>query len=261
MNEIFNTQACEAPTLMNKLVGCLLYADDLLILSETKEGLQKSLDNLHDYCNTWKLQLNVKKTNVVIFASRQPKKTCDFRFGTNNITIVKSYKYLGVKFTDNGYFTEAVTSLKERGNKAMFAMSRSFYTGITFNPALPLKVFDSTIRPIITYASEVWSCQYTNLISKPSKIDKAPFEQVSTRFCKYVMGLPRQVTNFGVKAELGRKPIFAHICSQVLRYWVRLVNLEEDRLLKHAYLSEMTHNSHPTSWTNLVIKILEIIDA
>ena len=40
VNDIFNAPDCEAPTLMQKLVGCLLYADDLLIMSERKEGLQ-----------------------------------------------------------------------------------------------------------------------------------------------------------------------------------------------------------------------------
>ena len=63
------------------------------------------------------------------------------------------------------------------------------------------------------------------------------------------MGLPKQVSNFGVKAELGRKPIFAFMCAQALRYWIRLVNLEDDRLLKQAYLSEINYNSHTWSWT------------
>ena len=33
----------------------LLYADDIIIFSESAEGLQKGLDILKDYCDKWKL--------------------------------------------------------------------------------------------------------------------------------------------------------------------------------------------------------------
>ena len=44
--------------LMTKLF-ILLYADDIVIFSETADGLQKGFDLLLDYCNRWKLKINV----------------------------------------------------------------------------------------------------------------------------------------------------------------------------------------------------------
>jgi hypothetical protein len=44
----------------------ILYADDTVILSESKDGLQKALDIVESYCEIWKLQGNVNKTNVMI---------------------------------------------------------------------------------------------------------------------------------------------------------------------------------------------------
>jgi len=38
-----------------------MYADDLILLSETAEGLQNSLSKLSTYCEEWGLQVNVKK--------------------------------------------------------------------------------------------------------------------------------------------------------------------------------------------------------
>ena len=43
-------------------INCILWADDILILSETDEGLQKSLQNLHEYCISNKLSVNMDKT-------------------------------------------------------------------------------------------------------------------------------------------------------------------------------------------------------
>jgi hypothetical protein len=49
---------------------CLLFADDLLILSETKEGLQHSLNNLSNYCDNWQLDINVNKTKSMIITDK-----------------------------------------------------------------------------------------------------------------------------------------------------------------------------------------------
>ena len=42
----------------------ILYADDTVILSETKEGMQQALDIFESYCEIWKLQVNVAKTKL-----------------------------------------------------------------------------------------------------------------------------------------------------------------------------------------------------
>ena len=57
-----------------KLVGqdinSLMWADDIILLSETKEGLQNCLNNLNIYCQKWKLVVNLKKTKTIIFREK-----------------------------------------------------------------------------------------------------------------------------------------------------------------------------------------------
>ena len=43
----------------------LLFADDAVLVSETPEGLQRSLDSLNEYCNKWNLTVNIQKTKIV----------------------------------------------------------------------------------------------------------------------------------------------------------------------------------------------------
>ena len=45
----------------------LLYADDIVIFANNAEELQQSLDLLLNYCNIWKLTVNVAKTKVKVF--------------------------------------------------------------------------------------------------------------------------------------------------------------------------------------------------
>ena len=48
-------------TIGKYMTNVLIYADDLVLMSVSKEGLQKCLDDLQVYCNKWKLKVNTKK--------------------------------------------------------------------------------------------------------------------------------------------------------------------------------------------------------
>jgi hypothetical protein len=47
-----------------------LYADDTVLLSETKEGMQQSLNIFQLYCDLWKLDVNINKTKVMVFSKK-----------------------------------------------------------------------------------------------------------------------------------------------------------------------------------------------
>ncbi len=207
INHSFSSRECKSPTLGETCVHCLLYADDLLILSETAQGLQNSLNKLSIYCKTWHLQLNIKKTKVMIFSNRKPE-TIKFFYDTESIAISEKYIYLGIQFTRNGNLKEAVNVLCAKVMKGMFSLCSSLYTCLTITPSLPLKVFDSTIRLILVCGLEAWSAEFLKLISKPNLVDKAPFEMVNNNVCKYIAGMPHRPSNFAIKAELDREPIF-----------------------------------------------------
>jgi hypothetical protein len=49
----------------------LLYADDTVILAESKEELQAALNSMYLYCKTWDLEINASKTEIVIFNKRK----------------------------------------------------------------------------------------------------------------------------------------------------------------------------------------------
>ena len=47
-----------------KITG-MLFADDFVGVSESKESLQKLIDVVHGYCNKWRLNANVSKSAVM----------------------------------------------------------------------------------------------------------------------------------------------------------------------------------------------------
>ena len=95
----------------------LLYADDLIILSRSKIGLQHCLNTFHSYCETWMLKINPKKTKIMIFQKR-PRKFIDnnFKIGNEHVEIVQRYTHLGTRLTYTRDLTLALKHLKEKAS-------------------------------------------------------------------------------------------------------------------------------------------------
>ena len=72
-------------------LNSLLYADDLIILSLSKLGLQNCLNKLSSYCNSWVLKINPKKTKIIVFQKRAKKCDYVFHIGNKMIDIIQDY--------------------------------------------------------------------------------------------------------------------------------------------------------------------------
>ena len=83
-----------------KTVGGMLFADDFVGISDSKESLQKLLDVVYSYCSKWRLRANVSKSVVMVF-SKDAVNGC-WKWGEYSFPIVSSYSYLGIGFSRNG---------------------------------------------------------------------------------------------------------------------------------------------------------------
>ena len=66
LNEIFDKTFCQPAKIKNLTLNNLLYADNLVLVSETSSGLQNCLDRLQEYCDKWRLTINIKKTKTMV---------------------------------------------------------------------------------------------------------------------------------------------------------------------------------------------------
>ena len=69
----------------------LLYADDTVLFSETPNDFQEALNCFKDYCDNWKLKINVEKTKVMIFSKGNARQNLTFKIGNDDVEIVNSY--------------------------------------------------------------------------------------------------------------------------------------------------------------------------
>ena len=152
----------------------LLYADDIVIFSNTSDGLQKGLDVLSDYCQRWKLSVNTEKTKIMVFRNGGNLPiNLSFTFQGSVLEIVSKFVYLGITFTTGGAFNETHRTLSGQALKAIFKLNQYLSRFVDISPAHTLDLFDKLITPILTYGGEIWG------FSKPLKQ-----ETVHLQFCK-----------------------------------------------------------------------------
>ena len=66
----------------------LLYADDTAVLAESLEDLQRASAMLKIYCEVWGLDINVRKTKVMIFSRWEIRKMPKSNFNEEPVDVV-----------------------------------------------------------------------------------------------------------------------------------------------------------------------------
>ena len=256
---IFNDD-CAPVKLHDIKLNCLLYADDMILLSESATGLQTCLSKLSEYFDKWKLKVNIDKTKIVIFNKGGCKiKRFKFMYKENIVEIVNSYQYLGLVFNSNGNFNQAVNVLHDKGRKAIYTLFKKIPN---CNAKVGIRLFNVMILPILTYGCEVWgSCYLNNL--KPNNLyhicEKPEIEKAHLKYMKFILGVHSKSANDGVRGELGEFPILIKIIKQITNYWLRISKMPLNSIIYKCYLenrSMLINNKNHATWLKGIDKLL-----
>ena len=130
-------------------IRIMLYADDMVLVSNSKAGLQQSLNAMYEYFTCWKLNVNLSKSNVLVCRRRELPVTDEvWYYGDQLIDVCKSYTYLGITFTQKGINNTSLDVLGNQAKKSLAGLQANLYNIGTFPPA---------VSPVV-------SCQYHTYI-------------------------------------------------------------------------------------------------
>ena len=100
----------------------LLYADDTVIISENRQDLQLGLDIVENYCNKWKIILNIEKTKIIIGGKLSVNDR--WFYNVSQIEVTKHFTYLGMVFSSGGSFSENQKKIAGQAQKAIFSLQK-----------------------------------------------------------------------------------------------------------------------------------------
>ena len=185
----------------------LLFADDAVLFSETREGLQNELNNLESYCKKWNLTVNVEKTKIVVFRKGGVLGNNDHWFyAGHEIEIVSQFTYLGIVFYSGGSFMQNSKTLARKALRALHQLWQ-LLKEVQAPVNISLNLFDSLVASVLNYGSEIWGFMQADYI-----------ERVHRKFCKYLLNVKTSTNNYAVYNELGRYPLVIERYIRIVKY-------------------------------------------
>ena len=231
------------PELNGVPIPILLYADDVILISEDPMALQTCLDGLQDYCQEWKMKVNLDKTKIMVFENRKSLSRT-FLLGDMVVPKTDRYKYLGVHFSYTGNFNIAQQELYKKALKALFSVN-SKTNLYQIKPNLAIKLFNTLVKPIALYGCEIWGMDLLKLLKGDfNLLDRTFSEKLQNKFCKMALGVGKRSINCAVRNELCVLPMCLTIFKRILDYNHRLADLPDDRIAYNAYIDDRNANDH-----------------
>jgi hypothetical protein len=234
----------------NTNIILLMYADDMVAVSNTVEGLQTSLDIMHEYFSKWKLTVNLQKSNVLVCKSRAVLRPNEkWTYDGQILDTCTSYNYLGINFTTKGINNASLDILVNQAKKALASLQTSMANIGTFPPAVSLRMFHTCIMPILCYGAEVWGYLNGNKM-----------QCVLNRWCKRILGVKLTTCNAAVAGELGQYPLCIFRKIMILKYWIKVISGSHNRIryIMYLFLKQHVNIAVPgcKNWANEVRNIL-----
>ena len=253
LNDIRNYLGDDCGVQIGELIlNYLLFADDLVLISETRSGLQKLLNRLDTFCKHWHLELNKDKTQFMVMNKKYDNfnNKSGVYYNGNLIKETDSYKYIGFIFGNNEHpLKHHCEHLSKKAYRAIFQLKT--YLRKSLGSEMPydllLKLFDQQIRPILEYGSELWC--------PASKIEQ--LERVQLSYVKNIFGLNKHTPTLAVLGETGRFPLLLRQQDSQLNYWLRIQQLPPGHPVKETYkalliISQDGHNTWSGRTMNLI---------
>ena len=262
-------ESCDPVTTNNRDLNCLLWADDLLLVSRSANGLQNCIDKMYNFYSELGLEINIKKTKIIIFNKRGISFENKFNFNLNRakLEITNQYQYLGIKLRPSGSLKLSTEELHDKASRAWFGISNTIFRNKRMQHDQVFGIFDSLITPVATYASSFWlpfmikKNGFTSVNNLMDTWAVLKAETLNQKCSRTFLSVHSKASRLAVLGELGRYPLFVNALAQCLNYKLSLFKRQSNTNILGHVLKEMTEMSENDQdcWLTRVNKIENIL--
>ena len=233
------------------VVFILMYADDLVLLAEDEKDLQKLLDELERYCKESQLEVNLKKTKIVIFEKKPSESSTQATFTFNDKTIekIQSYRYLGIIFSANMTFNEHVEYAITKAKKGQYLFWK--YVSRFHSLKVPdlMFLFNTMVMPIVMYGAEIW---YPGLNQQLKKT----VESFYVNNLRRILRVGSQTAIPAILLELGVFPVETQVKISLVKFAEKMQNNPTDKIFLNELLTTK-NNKWSKFWNELMLECLQ----
>ena len=175
-----------------------LFADDCLLYRDIRstsdmEALQKDLDSLSNWANTWQMQFNAAKCHQLRITNQRSPTATEYKMNGHTLQRVEHHPYLGVELSDKLSWSHHIDNSCQKANRSLNFIRRNLGR---CSQATKTMAYKSLVQPHLQYASSAWDPHQRNHIDKLEKV-----QSKAARFILRRYGREESVT--AMREELG----------------------------------------------------------
>ncbi|KAL5124988.1 hypothetical protein HKD37_02G005287 [Glycine soja] len=192
---------------------CMLFADDIVLLGESREELNERLETWRRALETHGFRLSRSKSEYMEckFNKRRRISNSEVKIGDHIIPQVTRFKYLGSVIQDDGEIEGDVNHRIQAG-----WMKWRKASGVLCDAKVPIKLkgkfYRTAVRPAILYGTECWAVKSQH----ENKVGVAEM-----RMLRWMCGKTRQdkIRNEAIRERVGVAPIVEKMVENRLRWF------------------------------------------
>ena len=159
------------------------------------------------------------------------------------MSFTEHYKYLGLNFDEHLTFKKGIKALSDSAGKTLGAVLNKVKLCRDLGFKTYTQLYNSCVCPILDYSAGVWG--YGNF----TKCDA-----VQNRAMRCFLGVHKMAPKLAVCGDMGWDPCEVRIKGDMVRLWNRLINMPDNRLVKHIFYWNFSKNGR---WTRELSKIFD----
>ena len=163
-----------------------LFADDSVIyrvINSTEDAvkLQQDLDSLQHWESQWLMEFHPEKCQVLNITKRHNPVNFEYNIHGHPLQVVSEAKYLGVVLTNDLSWNRHIESTSMKGMRALSFLRRNLGS---CPPKIKERCYNTFVRPILEYASCVWSPSTKKGVSKIESVQRSAARYVRNDYSR-----------------------------------------------------------------------------
>jgi hypothetical protein len=135
----------------------LAYADDVNLLGDNIDTINKNAKPLIDSSKEVGLEINVEKTKYMLLSRHQNVgQNQDVKIANRSFENVSQFKYCGTTVTNQNLTQEEIKRRLNSGN-ASYHSVQNLLSSRLLSKNLKIRIYKTIILPIVSYGCETWS--------------------------------------------------------------------------------------------------------
>jgi hypothetical protein len=219
----------------------LMFADDIVVLAESAEGLKQQLTHIDLWTQRWGMECGVRKCAVMLVLPSHEthldpleilQSEGPWLLNNETLPLARQYRYLGYEFTDDLSFKTHLDINRMKAKRA-FATGHRFLT----NKSIPLTIrnvaYKAMVLPILSWGSEVLPLDRTKfaLLSQTQNQQirmVCGLRPTSSLGCPLAIGRELNIPPFWVRAATSRVRIYEK--ASILKTWLHILCQQDSHL-------------------------------